>query len=478
MGLTQNNSGSQPAAQARALHSGCHCWLAQQCPSLAYTLLITLLTNIPTVHAQPTNDPLPTVEEMIAARTDVWGDAARAQPNGASYEFFKDLLPPLRWVNTDFRHYPIVLSAPRAAQKVRFVSNGSAVNARANHPPMWSEQGISVSFYAGDPAKPFGADLTKLEGPTYLDGHSPVVGLTYRSGNTVYKVEAFAPYDSDSAKSGTSFVQFSLPNSGPASGVVEARIGSKELPRATDIALVDKKMQCCVSFSPAWKWDDNRKVLVAKLTGKQSAELVIFTKPVEKAFRINPGSFERARDRCIDQWRQLLADGASIVTPEPIVNDAWRSMLIGICMTAVDDRLHYSAGNAYAKLYEGECGDVLRCSCCSATSTTPPRCSSRCWSSIGKDTRFHVAGHKLQLLAYFYWMTRDANTVRDYEPLWRPPVDLILTSRETRYRPAAEGPLRRRHPRAGLLAQLERQLLARPSRRGRDARRHGLERRG
>jgi hypothetical protein len=45
-------------------------------------------------------------------------------------------------------------------------------------------------------------------------------------------------------------------------------------------------------------------------------------------------------------------------------------------------------------------------------------------------TRFHVAGHKLQLLAHFYWLTRDAETVRAYEPLWRPSVDLILTSRE------------------------------------------------
>ena len=77
---------------------------------------------------------LATVQEMIDSRTDVWGDAAMQQPNGASYEFFKDLLPPLRWVNTEFRHYPIVLSAPRAAQKTRLVSNGSGINAKANKP--------------------------------------------------------------------------------------------------------------------------------------------------------------------------------------------------------------------------------------------------------------------------------------------------------------------------------------------------------
>src|SRR5262249_38770461 len=42
----------------------------------------------------------------------------------------------------------------------------------------------------------------------------------------------------------------------------------------------------------------------------------------------------------------------------------------------------------------------------------------------------HVAGQKLQLLAYFYWLTRDVKTVRAYEALWRQALNLILTSRE------------------------------------------------
>src|SRR3954469_10511671 len=106
--------------------------------------------------------------EMIAARTDVWGDAAMRQPDGASYEFFKDLLPPLRWVNSEFRHYPIVLSAPRAAQKTRLVNNGSAINAIANKPPMWKEQGVPIKFFVGEPAEPFGDDVKRLETPSYL----------------------------------------------------------------------------------------------------------------------------------------------------------------------------------------------------------------------------------------------------------------------------------------------------------------------
>ena len=74
---------------------------------------------------------------------DVWGEAALKLPGGPSYEAFRDLLPPLRYTNTRFRDYPVVLSAPAAPAKARWVSNGSAVNARADKPPMWKEAGLA-----------------------------------------------------------------------------------------------------------------------------------------------------------------------------------------------------------------------------------------------------------------------------------------------------------------------------------------------
>src|SRR5689334_18481906 len=93
------------------------------------------------VGAQETAPGLPSAREMAGSREDVWGEAAIRQPGGPSFEFYKDLLPPLRYVNTAFRHYPILLSAPGAAVKARWVSNGSALNARADKPPMWREVG-------------------------------------------------------------------------------------------------------------------------------------------------------------------------------------------------------------------------------------------------------------------------------------------------------------------------------------------------
>src|SRR4051812_37757958 len=72
---------------------------------VAATTISAVVESAENSSASPSGGKLATVQEMIDARTDVWGDEAMRQPDGASYEFFKDLLPPLRWVNTEFRHY-------------------------------------------------------------------------------------------------------------------------------------------------------------------------------------------------------------------------------------------------------------------------------------------------------------------------------------------------------------------------------------
>src|SRR5437763_13237203 len=150
----------------------------QQCTiCVAWTLMIGL--SVAAARAEP---PLPSPREMADAREDVWAEAAIRQPGGPSYEFFRDLLPPLRYVNTSFRHYPVVLSAPAAPVKARWVSNGSGVNLRADKPPMWYEFGTPVRFFAG--GEPFGDDPARTTGPRYADGWLPIVRVSYTVGGT------------------------------------------------------------------------------------------------------------------------------------------------------------------------------------------------------------------------------------------------------------------------------------------------------
>jgi hypothetical protein len=395
--------------------------------ALALVLCIAATGRSQSPSAPSNDNGLPSVEEMAASRTDVWGEAARRQPNGASYEFFRDLLPPLRWVNAEFRHYPIVLSAPLSPSKVRLISSGCGVNPRANKPPMWHEAGVPVRFLVGDAREPFGAFLSELTGPVYLDGYLPVVTTSYRHGGAAYGQEVFAPVDEELAKHGVGMLRFTATDG---AGRVEANVASDVPLRAEGRNLLDDEGKRLIAFGPAWKWNAEEQSLVAKLKQGQTAELMTFTQPATAGEGVTGELYDRRRQECIESWRALINRSTRLETPEALVNDAWRATLIGNFMIAVGDRLHYSAGNAYAKLYEGECGDTLRSMLHFGHVEAAPAMLKPLLEFDRRATRFHVAGQKLQLLAHVYWLTRDADVVRNYEPLWRPSVELILDSRE------------------------------------------------
>ncbi len=264
------------------------------------------------------------VQEMIASRTDVWGDAARRQPDGASYEFFKDLLPPLRWVNTEFRHYPIVLSAPRSPHKARLVSNGSAVNARANKLPMWFDAGVPVTFFVGESRERFGEFLSQSGGPAYLDGFLPIVTTKYRHEGVTFQEEVFAPVDETLAAYGTALIRFSVgQGTAPGRGRVEARIDSQTPLRIENGAVLNEMGESIVAFGRQWKWESDRSALVALLGDKETAELAIVTKPAKPGTVIASSSFEEQKQQCVRTWQDLLDRSIQLDTPEEIVNHAW-----------------------------------------------------------------------------------------------------------------------------------------------------------
>src|SRR5262249_55936488 len=149
---------------------------------------------------------LPGPEAVIASELDLWGDAAIRHPGGPTYAFFADLLPPLRYVDADFRHYPIVLSAPGSPSNARLVSNGIAINALERQPNWKNEAGIPVHVRVGEDRDPFGSDPTNLDGPRYAEGYLPIVQLRYRHDGLSYGQEAFAAVDETLAAAGTAVV--------------------------------------------------------------------------------------------------------------------------------------------------------------------------------------------------------------------------------------------------------------------------------
>jgi hypothetical protein len=365
---------------------------------------------------------------MAGSNRDVWGEAALRHPDGPSYEFFRELLPPLRYVNTAFRHYPIVLSAPSAPVKARWVSNGSAVNARADKKPMWKEAGFPVHFRVGDRAEPFGEDVERLEGPRYAGGWLPVVQVACTQAKTVYEQEAFASVREPLSARGAVFVRFTVRGEpGTVRAHVDADVGS-----AAAGVLRDSQGQGLVLFDAGWKWDGDKKELTARLAPGDRAVLVVLTEAMPLPRPVLTGDlYERERKACVDDWEALLGRGLRLEVPEPIVQNAWRALVAGNFLIAAGDRMHYSAGNAYDHLYEAECGDAARALMLYGFTADARRMVGPLLDFNRQATRYHVAGHKLQLLAHYYWVTRDAGYLREKEKVWKPVVDFIVASRRT-----------------------------------------------
>jgi hypothetical protein len=361
---------------------------------------------------------------MAASREDVWGEAALRDPDGPSYEFFKDLLPPLRYVNTAFRHYPIELCAPGHAVKARFVSNGSGINLRADKPPMWREVETPVAFLVGEKPEPYGSIPGRLIGPKYLNRWLPVVTLRYSAGTSNYGQQAFAPVRGPLADHGAVCVRLETLQEGR----VVARVGAGGKFAAGGGTVRNEKGHTVVLYGPGWSWNE-LGVLTAKVSRGKPAELVVLTKPMERppAFP----SFADERKACIDLWSKIIARGTRFAIPEAIVQDAWRALVVGNHLIAVGDRMNYSAGNAYDHLYEAECGDAVRSLLLFGHTTDARKMVGPLLDFNRKATRFHVAGHKLQLLAHYYWVTRDKDYLRENRLRWEPVIEFIRQSRRT-----------------------------------------------
>jgi hypothetical protein len=438
-----------------------------RCFAVVVCALSLCSTNVPAHAASPTtHSAYPGVEELLRSRTDVLGEAALRQPGGPSYEFFRDLLPPLRYVDPYFKHYPIVLSAPGSTVKARLVSNGSSINALVRSRSWINETGKPVTFYVGDKREVFGDDLAKLDGPHYADGYLPIVQCQYTADGATYAQETFASTDQGLAEHGVVLVKLTLVKASgrnwkppaaedpdtvaqPVAGVegaadfavlhkefdekVEAVIEGPEVfsIKENHVFVPDGKMWAAIH--PRWILNAGRGGLVMPLKTGESSYLAVFTKPADAAFdfTLAPEVYQAQRAQCAKTWKDFLQKGMVVQTPEKVVNDAWRATLIGNFMLLHGDEMRYSAGNQYAKLYIGEGGDTIRGNTLWGHAAESARMIPPQFKYTRAGLEFHQAALKLQMLAHFYRLTRDADFVKSLKPMWQKEIEVILKGRQT-----------------------------------------------
>jgi hypothetical protein len=376
-------------------------------------------------------DRLPGPREVIASRSDPWGEAALRQPGGPTYEFFARLLPPLRYVDADFRHYPIVLSAPGAPVKARLISNGSAINALARQPNWKNEAGVPIHIRVGEDRETFGSDLARLDGPRYAHGFLPIVQLRYRRGDESYGQEVFAAVEDRLAGAGAVLARFDFP--GRDRGRIELRFEyGTELLAARNGRVYDPAGMLLAAYDDAWEWNAARNLLISRAAHGPAGYVAVFTQPADAAGAPAAGEefYRRQRELCERRWRELLTAGTNVEVPEPYVNNAWRSLVAGIYAILSGNDLNYSASNQYARKYAHESGEALRAlvvwgHAADAARTIPPLFVYR-----RPNIEYHDGAFKLRLLADYYFITRDAQAIRQTRGLWQKEIDQILAARD------------------------------------------------
>jgi hypothetical protein len=375
--------------------------------------------------------PLATPAEAAASKLDLWGEAALRQRGGPTYELFANLVPPLRYVDADFLHYPIVLSAPSAIVKARVVSNGSAINALARQPNYVTEAGTPVHVRVGRTREVYGADLARLDGPHFAEGWLPFVQSRYTVDGERYGQAVFAAVEGPLAAAGTLVARFDFPDKDR--GRVDLRFehGPEVMTGAGGLVRT-KAGKVLAAFDDNWEWNGARNMLISKESHAPSAHLTIFTVPVDPAATPAAGAefYRRQRDLCKQRWRDLLAAGMNVEVPEPYVNDAWRSLIVGSYMIIAGDRMNYSAGNQYSRQYAHESGDALRGLTVWGHGPDLARTLRPLFVYRRPNIEYHDGAFKLRDLAETYFITRDRHLIEDLRPLWQKEIDLILNARD------------------------------------------------
>ena len=370
----------------------------------------------------------PSLEEVLNSEIDLWGEAALREPNGASYEFFEMLLPPPRYVNADFRFYPLVLSAPNAKIKGRLISNGSGVNLHGGA-RSWNDPGTAVTFRVGPDEFRFGELLDRLEQPTLAHGYLPIPSIRYRHGPDMYCVEAFASTDPALAAQGTIFVKFFLAQG--TNGLAAIELEQKPVVFSAS-RIVGESNRTLVQLDANWTWERQRAH--AKIGAKRAATLAIFTQTAPGASPATPNAagvtydYAVQRQKCVDTWEQILAAGMNVETPEPLVNNAWKNLIIQNFSLINGDAIRYSAGNQYDALYETEGSDAAVALMLWGHEADMRRLLVPLLDFRREAIKFNQAGHKLEDVARYYWQTRDRASLQALKPKWEKEVNLIVGS--------------------------------------------------
>ena len=350
--------------------------------------------SIAVVPAQPQPDP-ERINAALRAHNDIWGEAIIAN-GGATYENVQGYLPPLFFStgkkNTELGVHNLLFGEDGGEPPyIVPLADGSGVYADN------VATGNSVTFAVGGSMEPFGADLTKLEGPNLEGGYYPILKTAYTD------------------KRGHRFEQtcFAARLPGMKHSVAFVELRCTPNPSGGDAIL----RRTYSPFDPARTCDPLRTLLrggsVAErldVGGSNGVRRLVWSPrdPITAAVGLDDESFAQYEQNCKDYWDSILSRAAQFEVPERVVMDCQKNHLIQNLIM----RWRYSLGASvyHGNFYQPESSDALT-ALGQFGYLDAYRDGLREILGMSKGADFYLnweRGEKLSHGAHYYWLTRDS----------------------------------------------------------------------
>jgi hypothetical protein len=118
--------------------------------------------------------------------------------------------------------------------------------------------------------------------------------------------------------------------------------------------------------------------------------------------------------------------------PEPVVNNAWRALILQNFSLMNGNSMRYSAANQYDSLYESEGSDATTGMLLWGFSQQSARLFEPLLDVTRRGMELNYAGQKLENLAVYYWQTRNTEFLKRMQPKWERETERILSSRDAK----------------------------------------------
>lgn len=290
------------------------------------------------------------VDRATSAKRDVWGDQLLRASGGPTYESVHRLLHPLflagapgRGRLTDSGAYYLPFGEPTGpaggGPVALHVADGSEVISNR-------VDGQSLALAVGrNGQERYGSCLARLAPPRLYGGYYPILETEYVDAQgTKFHQESFVTRVPQAA-SLVSFLRITA-HVAPGAAADEVRVTPSEPGLTEADGRLQRGSDAVLFFTPGARFD-GKSLLYTVGDQNGDTSTIVLARPLRpsagEAIPLDEASYRKVRRTSMRYWDTRLAQGASLVVPDPRLVDAEKNLLIqNLLMT-----WRYSIGNPY-----------------------------------------------------------------------------------------------------------------------------------